>query len=251
MAIPVRDANNNIIYIESSAGSGTIGDPYITQTSIAGVALESTQNGLLNNSDTIVNRLPPLDGGRIPVTISGLTVTVSGVTVSGVTLTSSEASPVFTRGKMRVFRFNPTVTAGAYAQYDSVGGLLTLSNAIAAAGRGAFLQSIQVNSVVSTGISSLRVILFDANPTASTFTNDAAIVLNFDDQEKIACVVEIGTPYQIDSNTFSAGHSSVSLLPKPIFPVTGTTLYAVIQANAAITFAGTADLDITFTFYDE
>lgn len=247
MAIPVKDANNNTIYIETSAGDGTIGNPYVTQTSIADIATETTLNSVLNNTDTVVTRLPELQSGRVPVSISGLTVTVSGVT-----LDSSESSPVFTRGKMRAFRFNPTVTSGtAYAQYDSVGGLLTLNNAVQADGRGTFLHSIYVSSVVSPGVSGLRIIFFDANPTASTFTNDAAIILNFDDQEKIASIVEINAPYQIDSNTFAASHNPNALLPRPILPVTGTTLYAAIQANAAITFNGANDLDVKILLYDE
>jgi hypothetical protein len=161
--------------------------------------------------------------------------------------------PLVTRGKMRSYRFNPTVTSGtAYAQYDSIGSLLTLNNAVSASGRGTFLHSVQSNSVVSAGISTVRLLFFDANPTLSTFTNDAAIVLNFDDQEKIAAVVEIGTPYQIDSNTFSANQATTAPLPKAMLPVaSGIALYCAIQAGGSITFNGANDLDLTLTFYEE
>jgi len=159
-------------------------------------------------------------------------------------------APLTGRGKMRPVRLTPTLTATPdYIANDSMGGLISITTAIAASGRGTFLHAINVNSVFAP---TLRLIFFNANPTASTFTDNAAIVIDFADQEKICGRFELETGAAIDANTYNTDASATaSKLPKAMYPFTGTTLYLAVQALGTINAGSAEDLDIELIFYDE
>lgn len=154
----------------------------------------------------------------------------------------------YTRGTGRTIEATPTVTATTYAALDSVGGKITLANAFRA-GAGIFIQSVRVMSVPSPA---LKLILFRDDPSASTFTNDAAIVLAFADHGKVVAVIEFDEVQSIDGNTYcahwAAGSPGLGLLVRPS---SGTTLYAALQSTGAMTSGGTTDFHLLIEAYDE
>lgn len=169
---------------------------------------------------------------------------------------------VVSRGRSRVYRNNPALTLTSYSANDVVGtdgdatqpGLYELPNAVREAGAGCFIHS--VHGATSKGGLSLRLVFFDAKPTASTFTNDAAININFADQEKIVASVTLSITDTYDTNTYhmKPNSTSASYLPCAIAPVSGTSLWYAIEiitppTDGAFTNAG--DIDLTIVLYDE
>ncbi len=131
----------------------------------------------------------------------------------------------------------PAVTVAAYASGNVVGGLLTFAGAArAAAGSGLIQAASVISKIAQTAI--LDLLIFSANPTSSTFTDKAALAVNAADLDKLVGVIHLtdwtslGTPAIVQA--VSAG--------LPFKLATGTSLYGVLVARAAMTLASTTDL---------
>lgn len=137
----------------------------------------------------------------------------------------------------------PTVTNGAYAAATVVGGLLTLTNVVTTAGNQVLVQSA-IASFKSGVMPAMDIFLFNDNPSASTFTDNAAIAINVADLGKVRGVVHV-TDYSLGAAaTMSVGQGQNQ--GEPIVLV-GTTLYAVAVLRAAATLTSTSDLFLTLT----
>lgn len=265
MAYKYKDSDGAVRY-RRTLGAGTSGDPDDGTSLIQASAAVGSANPLHTQSATIeaaisgglgaTNETAPASdtataaiNGRLQRVAQNLTTLNSNLVAQA---KGTLADPLYTRGKMRAYRLNPTLTTGGvgYVANDALGPLVELAGAVAGAGRGTFLHSIQVACVQAPSF--LRLIFFDAEPTASTFTNDAAIVLAYADQEKIAAYFDIGAGVAVDGNTYTAGIASTSpTLPKAVMPLSGTSLYVALQTTGAVTFSGAGDIDVTIILYDE
>ncbi len=156
----------------------------------------------------------------------------------------SYGAPVEVVGGVRVVSVTPTVEAGAYAAGDVIGGKMTFANAVrtsnGAAGGTGLIQSITVATKATTTSAQIDVLLFNADPSASTFTENGAIAVNATDMANLIGVVHVtdwtscGTP--------SVGFGGSLAIP---FSLAGTSLYAVMVTRGAITPASTSDLIVT------
>lgn len=133
-----------------------------------------------------------------------------------------------------------TTDTNAYAAGDNVGGLLTLTNALD--------PSYKTGKIYSAVISDLDkqaadfdIIIFDANPTGTTFTNNAALDIADADISKIAGVVQIGTSVNFADNEVVIG-SSVQL-PVRVTNADGN-LYAALVVRTTPTFSSTSALNL-------
>lgn len=136
-----------------------------------------------------------------------------------------------------------TVTAGAYVTGNVVGGLLTLTSAVASAGGQAWVQSA-IAAFKSGVVPALDIILFNDNPTASTFTDNAAIAINTADLGKVRGVIHVSDYTLGAAATMSIGQAQNQ--GEPIVLV-GTSLYVVVVARASATLGSTSDLILTMT----
>jgi hypothetical protein len=134
---------------------------------------------------------------------------------------------------------SPTVsTSPAYTSGDVIGGKLTFSSAVPAAGGAALMQAVTINCK-SAQTGAMDLILFNADPTATTFTDNAALAVNAADQSKVIGVVKIsdwtnlGTPSVAQANNLA--------LPL-VLPT--TSLFGVLVARSAPTLVSTSDLTI-------
>ncbi len=136
----------------------------------------------------------------------------------------------------------PTVTNGAYVTGNVVGGLLTLTSVVAAAGGQAIVQSVTA-AFKSGVVPALDVFLFNDNPNNSTFTDNAAVATNVLDLGKVR-----GTIHVSDFSLAAAATNSVGQAQQQGIPVVlvGTSLYAVVVARSGFTATSTSDLIITF-----
>jgi hypothetical protein len=135
---------------------------------------------------------------------------------------------------------SPTVSASpAYSAGDVVGSKLTFSNGVLSAGGKAMLQAATVNCK-SAQTAALDLILFNDDPAASTFTDNAALSIAAADFDKIFTVVHItdwtnlGTPSFAQAKNEGFPYSSVA-----------KTMYGVLVARAAMTLGSTSDIKVT------
>ncbi len=144
----------------------------------------------------------------------------------------------------KTISLTPTVEATPdYADGDVIGGKMTLTGAARAGGDGGAVVAAAVYSKVDIAASiPIRVILFNADPSASTFTENSAPSIHADDLSKIIGVLDLsqrldlGTPV-----TLFASNPNVPF-SLPIAP----HLYAVAIAGGIINLGGAADLTFVF-----
>lgn len=136
----------------------------------------------------------------------------------------------------------PPTSATAYGAGNVIGGLISFTNATRYAGLGAVLQNISVTFTDGV-VPSLDVILFDANPSASTITDNAPVSVVAADVPKIIGVIHITDCTLVGTSAPSvcqaANQAILYTLP------TGQTLYAVVVARSAVTLTNTSDMTIT------
>jgi len=144
-----------------------------------------------------------------------------------------------------VVTVTPTVsTSPAYSAGDSIGGKITLTGAIRAAGQAANLDAIVLLDQAGQDVEG-TILIFNADPTSATLTDNAAAVLSTDDLKIVAMIPVVAADYvTID------GHSIANLfgLGRLLKAASGTTLYAAFVATSTPTFASTSDLQLKFCF---
>ncbi len=131
-------------------------------------------------------------------------------------------------------------TSPAYSINDVVGGLITFASTVGTAGSGV-LQSMRLN-MKSIQTAAFDLYIFNANPTASTFTDNAGANINVADFDKVIGVFSFST------NKSGLGtHTNYNLdgVAKAFSIPSGTTLYGVIITLGTPTFASTSDVSAT------
>lgn len=140
-----------------------------------------------------------------------------------------------------------TVTAGAYTANDVVGGVVTLTGAARVSGTATTLTRLSLMDAANQK-AQLEILFFNANPSASTFTNDAAPVIHAND---IAKYVGRVTVYASDYVTINSKAlvclANIGLAMKPV----SADLYMVICTPGTPTYAATSDLTMSLAFYQD
>jgi hypothetical protein len=133
----------------------------------------------------------------------------------------------------------PTVTAGAYAAGDAVGGLLTFANAVRVSGGSGEILSCTIYDL-SQQRPSLELVLFDR-----TFTNVADnAVFDPTDADLANCigVISINSWANFSDNAIA----TVSAVGLGIV-LNGTSLFGQLVTRTAPTLVGTSDIKIDLT----
>jgi len=142
--------------------------------------------------------------------------------------------------KTTVLSSTPTIDTAIYASGDSIGGLITLTNAAYALTGSGFISYITIADKDREG-ADIDVVFFTSNPSATTFTNNAALTINDADLVKIACVVNVTT----DAIFVDNGVSYVSSANCPFdLGYNNTTLYAALVSRGTPTYTSTSDLTL-------
>jgi hypothetical protein len=221
-------------------------------------ASDTASSGLNGRLQRIAQRLtslialvPASLGQKARASAFAVTLSTEDMTALTPARAGTESSPLVTTGKTRDYTPSLSVSVATYAAGTAISGVFELTSIVPAAGRGTFLHSVQVNCVQAPSF--LRIIFLKANPASSTVNNNVALSIAYADQGKVAGHINIGAGDALDANTYSAGISSTSpTLPKKIPLASGSTsLFVVFQAISSVTFAGTADLDVTLSFMDD
>jgi len=138
------------------------------------------------------------------------------------------------------------VTAGAYTAGYNIGGLQTLANAARVSAGGLTIQNMSLSDKGGKAKNVLAYI-FKANPTGTTFTDNAALVVADADLPKWICTVRI-TEHQTQGTKSMSMASNAGCAVKL---TTGTSLFVALVAGEAVTYAATGDLNLTTTVYQD
>ncbi len=146
---------------------------------------------------------------------------------------------------------DPTVSNGtAYVAGDVIGAKITLSGAIRGTGYTALLSSIVAKAEDTVTASAIDVLIFDADPTGSTFTDNAALAVVDGDLAKLIGAVTLDKAVTVNAS----GNSTLVQATNINLPVKGddtNKLYVVLVARAAITFNATDALTLSFGFMQD
>lgn len=157
----------------------------------------------------------------------------------------SDAAPAQVKGGNFVVSVTPTVTNGAYSAGDIVGALIEPVLGRAASSY-ITLQSIII-ALKAAVTSNLTVVIFSADPSSTTKTDNAAYSLNAADAFKVRAVVtsftltDHGTP-----NTYQANGLNLVLQTDA-----SQKIQCLILDGTGFTLTSTSDLQITFTGYQD
>jgi hypothetical protein len=166
--------------------------------------------------------------------------------------TFSVSSSTATAGPTDVVVVPIVTSTTAYAAGDVIGGKLTIADAVVGSGHGGLLQSVFVLDLGNQK-APLTILIFNADPTAATLTNDAKIDLTPSsgvDAGKIIRKVNItqGDYETIDNAGSDYAIADIAALAKPIRPVSGVNLYAAIFTTGTPTYGVANGLYLGFGF---
>jgi hypothetical protein len=139
-----------------------------------------------------------------------------------------------------------TVATSVYEADDCVGGKLTLTDAVRVSGGSGVLQNITVLDASATK-PAFEILIFNADPTAATLTDQAAIALSTD----VAKVIHRIPVYTSDYTTVAGVSIADVNVGKVVQAVGSDNLYACIAATAAHDFAATSDIKMHFGFLQD
>lgn len=134
----------------------------------------------------------------------------------------------------------PTITgASAYAAGDLIGGKLTFTGALNASSLSGVLTSVTLTDLGAEG-KNVELVIFNADPTATTFTNDSAFDPADADLTKIVCPGVYITSHSAFNDN---GASSVKNIGCAISAST-STIYGALIAREAVTYDTTSSLTV-------
>lgn len=130
-------------------------------------------------------------------------------------------------------------TAGAYSANDYVGGLITLTDAARVDGATVMIQNVSVQ-VKSNQTGALTLLVFSANPTATTIADNGALAINAADIFKVAYAIPIVVVRNLGTGcVYNSGGLALMVTPE-----TGRNIYAVLVTDTGWTLASVQDASV-------
>lgn len=160
------------------------------------------------------------------------------------------AAAVDIRTRSKVVRATPATSASPdYSTGDNVGGLLTFTDALDKSQTGVLMSVTISDKAGQTG--ALDLVLFDSNPSSTTFTDNGALTVNDADLVKILGVVAVvSADYHAFADNSVASVAGVGL-PLQLAGASDQTgqqipaLYGALVARGTINLASTSDLQVS------
>ncbi len=135
----------------------------------------------------------------------------------------------------------PTVTSGAYAAGDIMGALMTFATGI---NRRLIINEVVV-MIKAAVAPDLDFVIFAADPTSTTKTDNAAYSLNAADAFKVRKTIPVTTLFDHGTpNEYSSG--TVNIVMAPVVPDTGI-FYALLIDQTGVTLTSTSDIQVRVT----
>lgn len=212
--------------VQGASGGGGGGDVNLTQ-----VAGASVQTGHGVAAGALRVELPTDGTGQVGVNSAAGTAINATVAAYGLLPVGGWSARVAQA---------VTTTIATYTTGQNIGGLLTLTSVTPNADQRFILQTVSL-ACKSTQTVPIDVIFFTANPTGSTITNAAALVIATADYDKISEVVHISDWTALNTASFAQADNLARLMS----PTSGSAnLYAAIVARGSIASGTTSEMTL-------
>ena len=159
-----------------------------------------------------------------------------------VVLSSDQSTvPVSIASTVTVITTTITHQAAAYASGRLIGGKLTFANAVATAGGSGIITDIVLSDKDSQNID-VQLVLFESDPTNTTFTENAALDIHDTDLLNVANIIGNSS-----GNYASFADNSVARTGGIRYPFkldSGTTLYGCLVCRGTPTYTTTTSLQL-------
>lgn len=208
----------------------------VTETAPASDTASSGLNGRLQR---IAQRLTSLIA-LLPTALTGsgnFKVALAEITGSS----ENVIGRVGTNGNVAIV--SPVVSLTAYSANDALGGKLTITNAVRVSGGTGTLLSIGILDRANQKPAG-TLIIFNADPTAATITDNLAFVFSTDDLKVIHEIPVLASDYITINNKAFANLSNLGREVKA--NAATTSLFAAFVLSSTPTFVATTDVQITF-----
>ena len=139
----------------------------------------------------------------------------------------------------------PVISLTGYSVFDNIGGLMTLPGAVKHPGHGGLLRYVSLIDKLAIS-AAIDVLVFDKDPSNSTFTdNDAAVVSDLDVVNLVAVFPFTGY-VTLAGNSVAASNAIVSQRdqPAPFIVFGGQALFAAMIIRAGATYTTTDALKL-------
>lgn len=140
----------------------------------------------------------------------------------------------------QVVKVVPTVTAGAYGANQVIGGKLTFASMLRAGVLTGKLQSIHVACKSAAVLATLKLGVFDADPSASTFTDNEDPALHANDFAKLIGVYTLGAVSAAMGTPIVAQLDNINKAIK----ASTTSLFGVLVTSGTPTLGSTSDISV-------
>ncbi len=201
-----------------------------------------------NNVLQVVNTLPIGDtpaANSVSMTIAEDDVVFEGLQASLdiIATQSSNTSPAFVSAITYTSTQIPTTSTSSYTAGDCVGSKMTFPNFSRLNGGTGLLQMASVNCKTVQSFNA-DLVVFHADPTNSTFTDNAAVSVHANDFDKVSAVIPFASASWTNLGTVSFAEATA--LAMPYQANTGAnTLYAVLVTRSAMTLGSTSDIKVS------
>lgn len=151
-----------------------------------------------------------------------------------------------TVGATKFVSASPTCDTSAYATGELIGGLLTFSNAFRSGVGTGYIASVNMIDLSAQAVD-FDLVIFDQNPSNTTFTDQAAFDLADTDKAKVVAVVNLGSATRFayaDNSNHYVGSLFIPIRGLDSSSVASRTFYAALISRGAPTFSTASDVTI-------
>lgn len=142
---------------------------------------------------------------------------------------------------VKVVTAAPTVSTSAYATGDNVGGKVTLTDVCRSSMGSGLIQSVVITSK-SLQTATFDVIFFNADPSGTTATDNAAQDIADADLSKVVGVAQCSTVVGLSGASI---HQALNLAMPFALSNNATTLYALMVVRGTPTLGSTSDIGLS------
>lgn len=138
------------------------------------------------------------------------------------------------------FSATPVVDTAAYASGDLIGEKLEFDLSVFRDMPGLMVQSVQIVDLDKQS-AAVDLVLFESDPTGTTFTDQAALAVADADLSKVSGVAQVTTYAAFSDN--SLGRANNLAIPARIEPTDGSAkLFAALVSRGTPTYTGASNL---------
>lgn len=143
---------------------------------------------------------------------------------------------------VKVLSATPTLDTNAYAAGDCMGTKMTFDLSSWRDRRGGLVQSVTLVDLAKQSIAH-DLIVFDSDPSATTFTDNAALDIHDSDAAKVVAVIPIVTYVALNDSSIGYAANLARPFRLPLASDATLALYGILRSGGAPTY-GASDITV-------